>query len=266
MRPLPTHHHVPSTSAAWWLLALAPLLWTADLCLLHWSRDKDRLVEAYRFQKDGREWMVSDIRPWVGPLRAAIPVTILLLLALTRRIELRDAGLTLGRPKVTLLWVGVPVLFTIVFGGGLLVLGIAAIHLFSLNLPQIPLEPIFVIHRNALSHTILHAVILAPLIEEPLYRGIPVAFLERFGGRRLALLGGGVIWAALHFIYGWGAYTIPFYFLFWGVLVTWIYLQTHSVVTTILLHALCNLFAPVLLDLLLLEHRDLVMKWIWRAP
>jgi membrane protease YdiL (CAAX protease family) len=202
----------------------------------------------------------------VYPLRAAIPLTVLLLLALTRRIELRDAGLTLGRPKVTFLWVGIPVLVAIVFGGVLFALGIAAIHLFGLDLPQIPLKPIAVFHLNGLWHSILHWSVLAPLIEEPLYRGIPVAFLERYGGRRLALFGGGVIWATLHYIYGWGAHLIPGYFLFWGVLMTWIYLHTHSVVTTMLLHGLCNLFAPILLDLIVLEHRDLLMKWIWRVP
>jgi membrane protease YdiL (CAAX protease family) len=70
---------------------------------------------------------------------------------------------------------------------------------------------------------------------------------------------------ALHFVYGWPLHMMPYYFLVGGVLGTWLYLRTHSLLTTLLLHGLGNLFAPVLLDLIVLEHHELLRKLIWPA-
>jgi membrane protease YdiL (CAAX protease family) len=264
MRPLPSHNHLPSASAAWWLLAIAPLLWAVDLWLFHYGTN--HLVLAYSFQKNGVRWDAKDIPPWVEPVRVAIPLTAVLLLALTRRINLCDVGLTPGRLRVTLFWVAFPILLLVLLGTVLGGLGLAVIHLFNVRLPAVELKPISLHHLNGLWRGILHWCILAPLFEEPLYRGIPVAFLERFGGRWLALLGTGVIWSALHFIYGWPLPMMPYYFLIGGVLGTWVYLRTHSLITTIMLHGLGNLFAPVLTDLIVLEHHELVRQLLWPAP
>src|SRR5262249_27366303 len=100
--------------------------------------------------------------------------------------------------------------------------------------------------------------VIAPVVEEILYRGVPLLALERVCGRGWAVALCGLIWASLHFIYGHPLVRAPWFFFYGGVLLAWIFLKSRSVLTTVLLHAICNLV--VALDLVLLFHGDAVLR------
>ncbi len=258
MKPLPRHDYTPSRAAACWLLGTACLLWPVDLLLLRYGQS--RMIKLGTFTYQGIVYEHWEVPLWLEAARVVPPFAAICALALTRRIRLADVGLTIGKPKVTLWWaIVVPAII-----GGVILLGIGLIILVvrvtGWSLPVHEIQPISISQKAFLWRGILYWCVLTPLTEESLYRGFLGLSLERLGGRWLALLGCGVVWAVLHFYYGWSAWLIPYYFGFWGVLVTWMFLQSRSLLPTLWLHGLGNLLAPILSDLLLISHPDFIPK------
>ncbi len=244
MRTLPVHEHLPSRAAAWWLLGAAPVLWAVDVAIHKYAWEQ-RAFASYAHMELAR---------------LAVGVCGLGLLLAARRARPEDAGVTLGRPRVTFFYVGAVSLAAAVVSLVGLGLGLLFIWATGWKVPMEWLQPISMRHPSRFWSEVWHWSVMAPLIEEPLYRGLPAAALERVGGRWVAVVVLAVVWAALHYLYGWGPIHVPYYLLFWGAFMTWVYLRTHSLATTILLHAGFNFVGPVLSDLVLLEYGDVIRQ------
>jgi len=201
---------------------------------------------------------------WVLGVRVALPLAALGVLLLSGRIRRLDAGLTLGKPKVSLFWLVAPPAVALAAGLLLLPPAILLVRWRGWTLPPGVTQPISLFRMEDLGWNVMYWCVLTPLFEELLYRAIMLPGLEGVGGRRLALLGSGLAWACLHvLVYTWPFWMCGFYFLA-GVLGAWIFLKCRSLVVVILLHAFNNLVKPVLNDVLLLQVPDL-MDWLLGA-
>jgi len=90
------------------------------------------------------------------------------------------------------------------------------------------------------------AVILAPLAEEFLFRGLLYPFIKQLGWPRLALCGVSFLFALIHFD---AATFIPLFVL--ALVLTWLYEKTDNLLAPITVHALFN---AANLALLALQH------------
>lgn len=81
----------------------------------------------------------------------------------------------------------------------------------------------------------LAALVLAPFVEEVIFRGIMYPYLKQRIGPRLAVGITSVMFAAIHFNL---VIFIPLVFL--GVVLTWLYERTDSLLTPIVTHAVFN--------------------------
>lgn len=254
MRPLPHVNYVPSRSAslalAWAALALIPL----DLGLFLYG-EANIIVEPtpwIEFDDMLWSWELRWHPTWVEGLRLGLPWIVPMLLVWTGRIERRDAGLTLGEPRVTLFWIAAPVAVVVLLVATVVALLFA--YAFTTQAPWLGVfsQPRALLQRYAsprhLWLTIWDSLVFAPLVEDMLYRGMLAPALERLGGARLALVGSGFAWAGLHLIYQQPVWWMGFYF-FCGVFGAWVILKTRSLVAVMALHVLTNLAGIVILDL-----------------
>ncbi|WFO76062.1 CPBP family intramembrane metalloprotease [Desulfurococcaceae archaeon MEX13E-LK6-19] len=96
---------------------------------------------------------------------------------------------------------------------------------------------------------IIVAVLLAPIVEELFFRGyLLTAFLERIGSVPLAICISSLVFASIHALIGPGA--MIFIFL-WSLIPSYLYLRTGSLYPAILMHALNNIFAYMIIPALL---------------
>ena len=125
------------------------------------------------------------------------------------------------------------------------------------NLPRVALHP----EEQSAVHTIRSAsswfdrltlggatIILAPLSEEVLFRGIIYPWIKNFGFPQLALWGTSLIFAIVHF----NLLSLPALFLL-ALMLTLLYEKTGNLLAPIAAHSLFNAFN--LLALYQLEHR-----------
>ena len=260
MKPLPQVDHTVSRPAGLWLAGAALLLLPLDAALYRYGYlHPDVLVLETSTEGSYQVTRIQNWLPaWIELLRLAIPLAVLGILVLTGRIARADAGLTLGKPRVTLFWLVAPVAVAVAAGVLLIPAGILLFRWQQWPLPEVVTRTISLYRMEDLWLNILHWCILTPLFEEVLYRGVLVPGLEGLGGRRLVLLGSGVAWACLHvLVYTWPPWTSVFYFLA-GMLGAWIFLKSRSLLVLIPLHALNNLMKPVLNDVLILLYPDLI--------
>ncbi len=110
---------------------------------------------------------------------------------------------------------------------------------------------------SPLAEKLWRASVMAPLIEELGYRAVVVPALFRLGGMRVALFASGLIWAGLHLMYQAPLLLTPFYF-FSGIVVSWMFLATRSIVPGLIVHAAFNTLFEVNLHLLLFGPENLV--------
>lgn len=89
-----------------------------------------------------------------------------------------------------------------------------------------------------------HMVVLAPLMEETLYRAVLLPPVVALGGGRVGIVVGGVVFALLHVVYGNASPENQI----GGFVLAWAYLRSGSLVVPVGLHALGN-FAVLLLHL-----------------
>jgi membrane protease YdiL (CAAX protease family) len=260
VKPLPQYDHTVSRPAGLWLAGYALLLLPLDAAL-YWYGYFHPDVLVLETYMEGN-YQVTRTQNWlpvrIELLRLAIPLASLVSLVLSGCIQRVDAGLTVGKPKVTLFWLVAPVAVAAAAGLLLIPAGILLLRWQQWPLPDVVTRTISLYRMEHLWLNILHWCILTPLFEEVLYRGVLVPGLEGLGGRRLALLGSGVAWACLHvLVYTWPRWTSVFYF-FAGMLGAWIFLKSRSLLVLIPLHALNNLMKPVLNDVLILQYPDLI--------
>ena len=93
------------------------------------------------------------------------------------------------------------------------------------------------------------AVVLAPVIEELFFRGyILTAFLERTNSTLLAVCLSSLVFMSIHALIGPG--TMIYIFL-WSLIPSYLYLRTGSLYPAILMHALNNVLAYMVIPALL---------------
>ncbi len=296
MRLLPSVDYTPTARAGYWLLGAAAILWTADLALFKYadsyqapigSVTREKFIEKgpREYAREPVKYNLSWFPAWEDPARLAIPLLGLgilgLAVSLTRGgLSPWDVGLTLGKPRITLYWFIVTTIIYMI--GYLLFLGLAilVIRWSGWYVPAEIFEPTVSYRVQDLWRDILHGVVMAPLIEELLYRAIPARFLEAPGGgwlaslfrhqyqkrhpaleqhcgRWLAILGCALIWTTLHWIYGHPLWFMPMYFV-GAIIATWIYLKCRCLLVPIWLHALFNFTAVTIPDWIRLQYPDLL--------
>ena len=255
LKSLPEGESAPSRPAALWLLGAALLLWPIDTALTRYGNTQ---WQTYAYDDHGMRVQTVARPLWVGLARLGVGALAAAVLVASGRVSRRDLGLTLGRPRVTLFWVGFPL--AVMTGAG--VVGLAGAGLLvratGWAVPPEWLEPYAVFAPALTGRVAWEYCVIAPLVEELLYRGVPLQALERVWGRGWAVVLGGAIWAGMHLAGGHPPARAPLYFLLTGALFAWAYLKSRSLVTTVLLHAAANLAVPVGTDLALLYHRDAI--------
>ena len=94
----------------------------------------------------------------------------------------------------------------------------------------------------------LFAVVLAPVAEEFIFRGVLYPFIKQLGWPRLALFGVSLLFAAIHLD---KATFLPLFVL--ALALTWLYEKTDTLFAPILVHALFNTANLLMLVLMYLD-------------
>jgi membrane protease YdiL (CAAX protease family) len=261
LKSLPECDYAPSRRAALWLLGATLLLWPIDIAV---NRYGDLQWETFTYIDNGVRYQTLARPYWVGWARLGLGVFAVTVLIVFGPVTRRDLGLTFGNPKVTLFWIGFPIAVTV--GIAIIVLAGACllVRATGWRIPPDWLRPTYIFTPDVTWRVVWEVCVMAPLVEEILYRGIPLQALERLCGRGWAVALCGVIWMLLHLVYGQPPALAPVYFLFTGALLGWIFLKSRSLLTTLLLRALWNLACPVAIDLVLLYQNDAVAQMLGR--
>lgn len=144
-----------------------------------------------------------------------------------------------GRLSARSWWDFLLMCFGLGFGGNLI--GRFVTLLFSLLLGADAVNPLeTLLTGTALAPQFIYVGLLAPVIEELLFRKLLIDRLHRFGDRT-AILVSAVAFALLH-----GNFSQLFYACFIGLLLGYVYCRTHRLLYTILLHMAVNLIGGVL--------------------
>ena len=255
LKSLPEFDYVPSRSAARWLLVAALLVWPIDIAVFKYGK---RHRQPFTYTWNGDRYLTYARPYWEGLSRLGLAVVAVVLLSAFSPAAPRDMGVTLGKPKVTLFWIGFPT--AVMVGIAIILLPGVCLLVRATAWPIPPewLKPRYIVTPDVTWRVVWEVCVIAPVVEEILYRGVPLLALERVCGRGWAVALAGLIWASLHFIYGHPLVLFQYYFLYGGALLAWIFLKSRSLLTTVLLHAICNL--AVLLDLVLLYQGDAVVR------
>ena len=92
-------------------------------------------------------------------------------------------------------------------------------------------------------------ILMAPVIEEPFFRGyLLTALLKKMGSAPMAVCLASLIFMSVHVLMGPG---ILIYVFLWSLIPSYLYLRTGSLYPAMLMHALNNIFAYVVLPALL---------------
>jgi membrane protease YdiL (CAAX protease family) len=227
-----------SVSGAIGLLAASAACWAADVGTMVAFRYVPHEYYCLMIRSGDRVLHFSSF--WESLTRLGIAVLVILLLIAWNPGLRPILGMTLADLRRTALWTALAC-----FGCVAIVFGFAAsVELFyglsGSPAPWLHYDVLTFYHPDRLYPVLWHLVVMCPLIEETSYRALPVPALERLGGRRVALVGSGLIWAALHWFYGLPWAMAPFYFCT-SALTTWLFLKTRSLLPSLALHAMFNL-------------------------
>ena len=257
LKSLPEFDYVPSRSAARWLIVAALLVWPIDIAVLKYGY---RQSQPFTYTWNDVRYRTYPAPYWLDLSRLCLAVVAVALLSAFSPAAPRDMGVTLGKPKVTLFWIGFPT--AVMVGIAIILLpGVCLlVRATAWTIPPDWLQPSYIVTPDVTWRVVWEACVVAPVGEEILYRGVPLLALERVCGRGWAVALGGVIWASLHFIYGYPIVLAQWYFLSSGAPFAWIFLKSRSVLTTVLFHAIWNLTGLVALDLVLLYQSDAVVR------
>lgn len=140
----------------------------------------------------------------------------------------------------------------------------AAILLIRANGWRFPIEPRNVSRVQDFVPFLWRAVLIAPLAEELIYRGLAQPFLRTGLGSRWAIFVSGIAFWIYHWL-SYGAIT-PLNHLIGGWIIAWSYERSRSLLTPILLHAIGNLSIG-LMDLSYLHWPERVHAILgWNQP
>ena len=95
----------------------------------------------------------------------------------------------------------------------------------------------------------ISATIIAPIVEELFFRGyLLTAFLEKIRNTPLAVCMSSLVFTSIHVFIGPG---MMIYIFLWSLIPSYLYLKTGSLYSSILMHALNNAFAYLILPMFL---------------
>lgn len=109
-------------------------------------------------------------------------------------------------------------------------------------------DSINLISLSDIALTFIFVVVLAPALEEILFRGyILTAFMGKMKNRYFAILLAALVFTSIHFFFGPG---LMVYIFFWSFIPTFLYLKTKNLYSAMLMHSLNNLLAYIIFPLL----------------
>jgi len=206
-------------------------------------------------------WALSDFDlPWSLFVNLSIVNVVLGTLAVLwalfgLRVDRRSIGLTLGDPKKTAsgtaLQLGIQGVLALLYVISLMVFA-RSMHL------QIPVRPTSLQEFDKVWQFIILAVLIGPLYEEIVFRGMLLSALDWPGRRWISAVGATFIFALPHwspegrFVPIIGAFVM-------GLIFCWSYYRTRSVVTPFAVHSAFNV-GVIAKDLLMQYHPDLVRR------
>lgn len=99
----------------------------------------------------------------------------------------------------------------------------------------------------ALTSSMISIVILAPLVEELLFRGLLLNFLKNRFGMKTAVIASGILFAIFHFSQsqGLGNLSLLLSLSYFGMMLAVFYLMTSSLIYPMMLHAIFNLLSTL---------------------
>jgi len=176
-------------------------------------------------------------------VRAGFAGIVACALVLTERLHAREMGLAVDNLRSDSIWTVKACAVLTVAAFALVALAVVVVRVVKPSLASWPLE-------SRIPRMWLNALVLAPLVEEFIYRGLITPGLVAGYGNRGATAAGAVIWWALHAVYG-QPWWMAHYFLA-GAILTWAYVARRKLWICVLLHFLGNVF--VVLD-------DALLAW-----
>ncbi len=129
---------------------------------------------------------------------------------------------------------------TAAIGGSVLALALAATGIAWLAGFRLPMPDLFT-RSDQILPWFLTACLMAPIVEEPIYRFVVCVPVDATFGRWPAIAASGILFAGLHVLYGNPAPTN----MVAGFFLAWAYLKSRSLLVPIILHALGNLSVGV---------------------
>jgi len=124
-------------------------------------------------------------------------------------------------------------------GGAVLSLAVLIAPRFLPEKKGFPLEKMFSSSGSAYAIA-LFAVLIAPFMEELLFRGLLFAFFEKHGGLRFAIVSTALLFAGLHIPEYWGAWQSLIMILVVGIVFSTVRGLTRSVTPSYILHVAYN--------------------------
>jgi membrane protease YdiL (CAAX protease family) len=152
------------------------------------------------------------------------------------KIDRHAIGLTLGDRSATLIRTGIQLLIL----AGLAILYTAGrVVAARFGHLRVPVQPTSLTDWSNVWVFVLLAVLIGPLYEELLCRGMLLAAFDRAGKSWIAVVGSAALFVLPHWAPGITAAQLVSPFLI-GVLLGWSYLRTRSILTSFLVHAAFN--------------------------
>jgi membrane protease YdiL (CAAX protease family) len=198
--------------------------------------------------------------PWSVFINFSVEILALGAIAVTwalfgLRIDPRSIGLTLGDRRRTLRGTALQ----LAIQGGLAVLYVASVIIVARTTHfRIPIRPTSLRDFDEVWQFALLAVLVGPLFEEILFRGMLLSALDWPGKRWASALVSTIIFAVPH----WSPQgrLVPIIGAFvMGLILAWSFYRTRSIVTSFAVHAACNI-GVIVKDLLMEYHPELIRR------
>ncbi len=134
-------------------------------------------------------------------------------------------------------------------GGVALSLAVASISDLLGKQPPTPFEDLFQ-SRPGLIMLMFFGVLVAPLVEELMFRGFLYPVVARRFGRMAGVIFTGILFGSFHALQLWGAWGLVAMLMGVGIVLTWVRSRTQTVLASLLMHVAYNstLFVGLLIQ------------------
>lgn len=150
-----------------------------------------------------------------------------------------DLGFTNVRP-----WFDVPIVFLaeIIIFVALATYGLIVLKITGQNVPEQPVIDLFGRSKSGFTLAVIFVAVLAPIGEEVFFRGFVYSAFKRQWGVKIAIIGSSLVFALFHIE---PLFYVPMFII--GAILASLYEYRHSLAPNIMLHALNNLLALLVL-------------------